>query len=106
MVEDPATRENLDFILVVGGWDSSNTAHLVEIPHKFGIAAYHINKAECIKADNSITYRDVDGEIKTKENFLPLGRPAVVGVTSGASTPDAYVQESLEQLYLLKGLSC
>ena len=45
------------------------------------------------------------GEIKTKKDFLPLDRPAVIGVTSGASTPDAYVQESLEQLFLLKGLS-
>ena len=47
----------------------------------------------------------MDGEIKTKKDFLPLDRPAVIGVTSGASTPDAYVQESLEQLFLLKGLS-
>merc|ERR1711998_536558 len=75
MVEDPATRENLDFILVVGGWDSSNTAHLVEIPEKFGIPAYHVNKATCITADNTITYRDMAGEIQTKTDFLPLDRP-------------------------------
>lgn len=105
MVQEPGAKDELDFILVVGGWDSSNTAHLVEIPHSAGIEAYHVNQADCIKADNSITYRDVDGEIKTKKDFLPLDRPAVIGVTSGASTPDAYVQESLEQLFLLKGLS-
>jgi len=105
MVETAGAKEELDFILVVGGWDSSNTAHLVEIPHAHGIPAYHINRAECIASDNSITYRDVDGEIKVKKDFLPLDRAAVVGVTSGASTPDAYVQESLEQLFLLKGLS-
>lgn len=102
MVMEPKAAEEIDFILVVGGWDSSNTAHLVEIPHDKNIAAYHINKAECIKPDNSIHYRDVDGEIKVKENFMPLDRPAVIGVTSGASTPDAYVQEALEQLVLLK----
>lgn len=105
MVQAPNAKEDLDMILVVGGWDSSNTAHLVEIPHSYGIPAFHINKAECIKADNSIVYRDVDGSIKTKKDFLPLDRPAVIGITSGASTPDAYVQESLEQIMFIKGLA-
>jgi 4-hydroxy-3-methylbut-2-enyl diphosphate reductase len=104
MISEPGAKESLDMILVVGGWDSSNTAHLVEIPHHAGIPAYHINKAECIRADNTITYRDVDGEIKVKKDFLALDRPVVIGVTSGASTPDAYVQASLEQLILLKSI--
>ena len=34
----------LDFILVVGGFDSSNTAHLKEIPHKFDVPSYHIDR--------------------------------------------------------------
>ena len=104
MISEPGAKETLDFILVVGGWDSSNTAHLVEIPEHVGIPAYHINKAECIGADNSVEYRDMDGTIKKKENFLALDRPVTIGVTSGASTPDAYVQESLEQIILLKKL--
>lgn len=105
MIDEPGAAETLDFILVVGGWDSSNTAHLVEIPHGKHITAYHIDKAECIGADNSITYRDVDGTIKVQKDFLPLDRPVTIGVTSGASTPDAYVQASLEQMMLLKQLS-
>jgi 4-hydroxy-3-methylbut-2-enyl diphosphate reductase len=55
MVLAPGAKDELDFILVVGGWDSSNTAHLVEIPHHVGIPAYHVDKASCIAADNSIT---------------------------------------------------
>jgi len=105
MIQEPNAKETLDFILVVGGWDSSNTAHLVEIPHAVGIPAYHIDKADCIASDNSIKYRDVDGTIKVQANFLPLDRPVTIGVTSGASTPDAYVQASLEQLVLLKSLA-
>eukprot|EP00526_Cylindrotheca_closterium_P011959 CAMPEP_0113618402 /NCGR_PEP_ID=MMETSP0017_2-20120614/9313_1 /TAXON_ID=2856 /ORGANISM="Cylindrotheca closterium" /LENGTH=460 /DNA_ID=CAMNT_0000527899 /DNA_START=58 /DNA_END=1440 /DNA_ORIENTATION=- /assembly_acc=CAM_ASM_000147 len=92
----------LDFILVVGGWDSSNTAHLLEIPHHQGIRSFHINRAECISADNTITHRTVDGEIVTEPLLLDLDKDVVLGVTSGASTPDAAVQDALSQIFLLK----
>lgn len=92
----------LDFILVVGGWDSSNTAHLLEIPHHQGIRSFHINRAECIGADNTITHRTVDGEIVTEPFLFDVEKDVVLGVTSGASTPDAAVQDSLSQIFLLK----
>jgi len=92
---------DLDFILVVGGWDSSNTAHLLEIPQKAGIRSFHINKADCIGADNTITHRTIKGEIVT-EKFLEDMDKVVLGVTSGASTPDKAVQDSLSQIFLLK----
>ena len=92
----------LDFILVVGGWDSSNTAHLLEIPHEKGVPGYHVNEAKCIRPDNSVEHRDVDGHVFVTENFLPLDRPVRIGVTSGASTPDSVVQECLEAILLIK----
>jgi len=64
-----------------------------------------VNVAGCIRADNSIEHRDVDGNIVVTENFLPLDRTARIGVTSGASTPDSVVQACLEQIMLLKKLS-
>lgn len=97
-------EQDLDFILVVGGWDSSNTAHLLEIPVHAGLTGYHIHLSSDIAADNSITHRTIDGEVVTTQNFLPLDRPARIGVTSGASTPDSLVQECLEQLMLLKSV--
>lgn len=100
---DKTEEYGLDFILVIGGWDSSNTAHLLEIPVHAGIRAFHINKAECISADNTITHRTVDGEIVT-EPFLDLDKEVVMGVTSGASTPDAAIQDSLANIFLLKKL--
>merc|ERR1712238_574838 len=48
---------------VVGGFDSSNTAHLLEIPHMRQVPSFHINTAECIKATNTITHRTVDGVV-------------------------------------------
>lgn len=104
MVEN-ANDLNLDFILVIGGWDSSNTAHLLEIPHMSGIRSFHINRAECIGADNTITHRTVSGEIKTEPFLLDIDKDVIMGVTSGASTPDAAIQDSLSQIFLLKKLS-
>jgi len=94
---------DLDFILVIGGWDSSNTAHLLEIPMNAGVRSFHINRADCITADNTITHQLMDGTIKTEEFLLNKREDGTVkmGVTSGASTPDAAVQESLGQIFLL-----
>jgi 4-hydroxy-3-methylbut-2-enyl diphosphate reductase len=96
---------HLDFILVVGGWDSSNTAHLLEIPIKAGVRSFHINRAECIGADNTITHRTMSGEIVTEPFITDFSKDVVMGVTSGASTPDAAVQDSLSSIFMLKKLS-
>jgi len=100
-----ADKLGLDFILVVGGWDSSNTAHLLEIPMNAGIRSFHINRAECISADNTITHRTMDGEIVTEPFITDLGKNVVMGVTSGASTPDAAVQDSLDSIFMLSKLA-
>jgi Penicillin tolerance protein len=100
-----AGKLGLDFILVVGGWDSSNTAHLLEIPQMAGIRSFHINRAECIGADNTITHRTMSGEIVKEPFILDLSKDVVMGVTSGASTPDAAVQDSLSSIFMLKKLS-
>mmetsp|Transcript_1920 Transcript_1920/g.5286 ORF Transcript_1920/g.5286 Transcript_1920/m.5286 type:complete len:459 (+) Transcript_1920:192-1568(+) len=97
-----ASENDLDFILVIGGWDSSNTAHLLEIPDMAGVRSFHINRAECIGADNTITHRTVTGEIVTEPFVKDLDKEIVMGVTSGASTPDAAVQDSLSSIFLLK----
>ena len=105
-LSDMALNESpIDFILVVGGWDSSNTAHLLEIPHERGLRGYHVNTAQCIRPDNSVEHRDVEGNVLTTAGFLPLDRPVRIGVTSGASTPDSVVQECLETIALVKKLS-
>ena len=44
----------------------------------------------------------VNGEVDTMVREIPTDRPLKIGVTSGASTPDAYVQDALERLVLLK----
>lgn len=96
-------EENLDMVIILGGFDSSNTAHLKEIPHLAGVTSYHIDRAECISAEGSIKHREIDGSIVVTPDFLPAG-PLTIGVTSGASTPDAYLEEAIERLFLLRAL--
>lgn len=85
-------------MLVVGGWDSSNTQHLAEISVDKGIPTYWINKANCVQPDGAIAHVDPHTmeQLKT-ENFLPAGK-IVVGVTSGASTPDAYMEQVMTRM--------
>ncbi len=117
MHHDP-DQPDLDFILVVGGFDSSNTAHLLEIPHMRGVTSFHINTADCIKAENTITHRAVDGEVVENEPFLHdsmlwetsddgkrTKKSLRVGVTSGASTPDKEVQDALGRIMMLNKLA-
>lgn len=98
-------EEEIDLMLVVGGWDSSNTQHLAEISSNKGIPTYWVNKANCVEADGSIAHVDPHSmeELRT-ENFLPAG-PIVIGVTSGASTPDAYMEQAVENISMLKKLA-
>ncbi|CAN0421232.1 unnamed protein product, partial [Ectocarpus fasciculatus] len=98
-------EEEIDLMLVVGGWDSSNTQHLAEISANKGIPTYWVNKANCVQPDGSIAHVDPHSmeELRT-ENFLPAGK-IVIGVTSGASTPDAYMEQALENISMLKKLA-
>jgi len=108
MHDDPS-KPSLDLILVVGGFDSSNTAHLLEIPQMRGVRSFHINESACITAENTIKHRTVDGDIIV-EPFLSDVNPRKdgsklrIGVTSGASTPDKEVQDALSQIIMLQKL--
>jgi 4-hydroxy-3-methylbut-2-enyl diphosphate reductase len=74
----------------------------LEIPVKAGVRSFHINQASCITADNTITHRTVTGEIVTEKLLVDIDKEVVMGVTSGASTPDAAIQDSLTNIFLLK----
>ena len=95
-------KEDLSLMLVIGGFNSSNTTHLQEIAIEKGFISYHIDSAERIKADGSIEHKPLETEIITETNWLPEGK-IIVGVTSGASTPDKVVADAIEKVFALKG---
>ncbi|BAZ04431.1 4-hydroxy-3-methylbut-2-enyl diphosphate reductase [Calothrix sp. NIES-3974] len=94
-------EQKLDLMLVVGGFNSSNTAHLQEIAEEKGIPSYHIDSVERIKSERQIEHRLLDGSLHITENWLPSGK-ITLGVTSGASTPDKVVEDAIAKILELK----
>jgi 4-hydroxy-3-methylbut-2-en-1-yl diphosphate reductase len=94
-------KEKLDLMIVIGGFNSSNTTHLQEISEENNIPSYHIDRVERIKSEKSIEHRQLNGELQITENWLPEGE-IVVGITSGASTPDIVVEEIIEKIFEFK----
>jgi 4-hydroxy-3-methylbut-2-enyl diphosphate reductase len=96
LVEDP-----IDLMIVIGGFNSSNTTHLQEIAIERQIPSYHIDCADRIVDERTIEHKPLHRDIERAENWLPVG-PIVVGVTSGASTPDKAVEETIERIFACK----
>ncbi|MEY3870303.1 MAG: 4-hydroxy-3-methylbut-2-enyl diphosphate reductase [Microcoleaceae cyanobacterium] len=90
--------ENVDIMVVIGGFNSSNTTHLQEIAIEKKIPSYHIDCAERILSGNRIEHKPLGGDLEIQENWLPEGK-IVVGVTSGASTPDKVVEDSINRIF-------
>jgi 4-hydroxy-3-methylbut-2-enyl diphosphate reductase len=96
--------EPLDLMVVIGGYNSSNTTHLAAICSE-KVPTYHIEDAACIDSeDESIRYRPVGPHQNEThlEHWLPRGT-LTIGVTAGASTPNNKIGETIERIAALHG---
>src|SRR5499427_2349281 len=93
----------MDLLLVVGGYNSSNTSHLAEMG-EVRLPTYFIRGADKLESAARITHYDLHqkSEIVT-ENWLPDG-PVVVGITAGASCPNNLIEETILRVYELRGI--
>ncbi|BAZ70685.1 MAG: 4-hydroxy-3-methylbut-2-enyl diphosphate reductase [Pelatocladus maniniholoensis HA4357-MV3] len=94
-------EEKIDLMVVVGGFNSSNTTHLQEIALGRGIPSYHIDSVERLGPGNRIQHKKLNQDLEVVEEWLPQ-RPVVVGITAGASTPDTVVSNVIERLFEIK----
>ena len=87
----------LDLMIVIGGYNSSNTANLARICAE-RLPTYHVAEPGCLRSPAAIRHRPLGGhdEILTG-NWLPPG-PVRIGLTAGASTPDNLVAAVIETL--------
>ena len=92
-------EKGADLAIVVGGYNSSNTSHLVELcEQKF--PTYFISSADEIESQSSINHFDLHKkELKKSEGFLDGWKePVNIILTSGASCPDSMVEQVLDSL--------
>jgi len=91
-------KENADLAIVVGGYNSSNTTHIVELLAK-KFRTYFVSSSEKIVSPNSISHYDIhSGKEVTSGEFLPETGEAKIILTSGASCPDAVVDLVLRKV--------
>ncbi|BAZ45763.1 4-hydroxy-3-methylbut-2-enyl diphosphate reductase [Chondrocystis sp. NIES-4102] len=97
-------EQDLSLMIVIGGFNSSNTTHLQEIAVEHNIPSYHIDSVERIISRDRLEHKPLDQDLTIAENWLPDGA-ITVGITSGASTPDKVVADVIEKIFELKATS-
>jgi 4-hydroxy-3-methylbut-2-enyl diphosphate reductase len=99
-------REKMDLLLVVGGYNSSNTSHLVEIGEK-ELPTFFIREASCLRSLEEIVHFDLHSRTE-KTGYSPAlmgDQPVTVGVTAGASCPANLIEDTILKVFELRGLS-
>ena len=91
-------QQTADMAIVVGGYNSSNTSHLVELCEE-QLPTYFIkDESKIISADEIMHFNFHDKAEKTTPHYLPEKKPLRILITSGASCPDALVEQVIEKI--------
>jgi 4-hydroxy-3-methylbut-2-enyl diphosphate reductase len=91
-------EEPLDVMVVVGGYNSSNTCHLAALVHSRGIRVYHIEDADSIEIPaGTIRHQPIGSKAEVRDEGW-LGDSRIVGITAGASTPNNKIGETIARI--------
>jgi len=98
-------REPLDVMVVIGGYNSSNTLSLAALCSET-VRTFHVEDAEDIDpASGAIRYRPLGGKEETASaDWIPGTGPVRIGVTAGASTPNNKIGEAVGRIFATRGI--
>jgi 4-hydroxy-3-methylbut-2-enyl diphosphate reductase len=97
----------MDLLLVVGGYNSSNTTHLVEIGNE-NLPTYFIREASCLESLETVVHFDVEVSSEVSSPNVLAGfdnELATIGITAGASCPANLIEETIVRVLALRGIS-
>jgi len=94
----------MDLLLVIGGYNSSNTSHLAEMGEA-KLPTFFIKNAAKMDSPKLIVHYDQHKgqEVETRDWFPP-GK-ATIGITAGASCPNNLIEDTIRRLFELRGIS-
>jgi len=98
-------KTKMDMLLVVGGYNSSNTAHLVEIGEK-ELPTFFIRDASQIRSLEEIVHFDLHHQQETVSNYAGVfsGKEhVIIGLTAGASCPNNLIEDTVKKVFELRG---
>lgn len=94
----------MDLLIVVGGYNSSNTSHLAEMGEKVLPTYFIKNAAKMMSASRILHWNQHTAVEEETVDWLPLTRPLTVGITAGASCPNNLIEDTIRRLLELRGL--
>ena len=96
----------MDLLLVVGGYNSSNTTHLVEIGQE-NLPTYFIREASCLESLETVVHFDLGEKAEVESDNVLAGfddQAATIGITAGASCPANLIEETIVRVLSLRGI--
>ncbi|MDZ4674241.1 MAG: 4-hydroxy-3-methylbut-2-enyl diphosphate reductase [Gemmatimonadota bacterium] len=97
-------QEPLDLMIVVGGYNSSNTCHLAELSSRLGVRTYHIEDAGGVDPVSGVLRHQAVGSKAHLEETGWLEGVRRIGITAGASTPNNKIGETVARICQLAGI--
>jgi 4-hydroxy-3-methylbut-2-enyl diphosphate reductase len=96
--------EPLDVMIVVGGYNSSNTCHLAALVHSRGVRVFHIEDADAVDPETgSLRHQPIGAKQEVVTEHW-LGEARSIGITAGASTPNNKIGETVASICRTAGV--
>lgn len=104
---DTSDKKPMDVLLVVGGYNSSNTTHLAEIGQE-NLPTFFIRNAKCMESLERIMHYDLEHKEEVESEYTGVvlkDKPAIIGVTAGASCPNNLIESTIVRALELRGIT-